>query len=67
MNMQEVFEARVNKKLIDYDNTTWIIADTFSDEGGIARLFTVTLDREVKYADVPFAELKLAKGVANYA
>lgn len=66
MNMQEVFETRVNRKLIDYDNTTWIITDTFSDEDGIARLFTSTLDGEAKYADVPFAELKLAKGVASH-
>ncbi|WP_304133718.1 hypothetical protein [Limosilactobacillus coleohominis] len=60
MTQQEIFEARVNKKLIDYDNTTWIITDTFSDEDGIARLFTSTLDGKVKYADVPFAKLKLA-------
>lgn len=60
MNMQEVFEARVNRRLIDYDNTTWIITDTFSDEDGIARLFTSTLNGKVKYADVPFAKLKLA-------
>ncbi|KRM74121.1 hypothetical protein FC35_GL000891 [Limosilactobacillus coleohominis DSM 14060] len=61
MIIQEVFEARVWGKEIDYKGQRWIIHSTYDDD-------TADLERhnamgDLEMINAPFLQMKLAKGV----